>query len=344
MESSGFEQLYRIVGFILELLYRLLLGGVAHAVPKGAGGFYRAASEEASRVDTLFNFILWLSVFFFVLIIGAMVYFVIRYRRKTPDQKTSPLHGNKTVEVVWAVVPAVLLVIIFFWGFKDFMDLSVPPRDSIDIRVTGQKWSWTFDYPKDGINTSELVVPVDRPVKLTMSSMDVIHSFYLPAFRVKRDVLPNRYTVIWFHPTAVGEYEVLCAEYCGTAHSKMMATVKVVSEKAYTDWIDSGGGLSGKGMSSAEFGKVLFKAKGCTACHTVDGSKLTGPSMKGIYDKMETMADGKQVKVDDNYLRESLMQPNEKVVKGYQPVMPTYSGRLKEKQTNAIIDYIKSLK
>jgi cytochrome c oxidase subunit 2 len=323
-------------------LYPTLMAPLA-ADPAGSVWLPPAASSEAGSHDSLFYFILYLSIFFFVLVVGAMLFFVIKYRRRSADQKTSSFKHHSKLEFAWAAIPAVILVFVFVWGFKGFMASSVPPGDAIEVRVTAQRWSWTFDYPKDGISTSELVVPVGRPVKLTMSSLDVIHSFYVPAFRVKRDVLPNRYTVLWFTAEEKGDYDVMCAEYCGTKHSSMLAKVRVMSEQGYTDWIDSGGGLSGKGMSSAEFGKLLFNKKGCLTCHSVDGSKLTGPSMKGKYNTLETLAGGKQVKVDDNYLRESITTPNAKVVQGYKPVMPTYAGRLKEKQLNAIIDYIKSL-
>jgi cytochrome c oxidase subunit 2 len=312
--------------------------------PEGGVWLPPAASSEAGRVDDLFYFILYLSAFFFVLVVGVMVFFVIRYRRKRADQRTSALKHHTKLELAWAAIPALLLVLIFVWGFRSYMSSTVPPGDAIEVRVTAQRWSWSFDYPADGISTAELVVPVDRPVKLVMSSVDVIHSFYVPAFRIKRDVLPNRYTVLWFRAEELGEYDVLCAEYCGTKHSAMLAKVRVLSERGYQDWIDSGGGMSGKGLSSEAFGKLLFKQKACITCHSVDGSKLTGPSMLGKYGALETLVGGQQVKVDDNYLRESIMNPNAKVVQGYKPVMPTYAGRLKEKQLNAIIDYIKSLR
>jgi cytochrome c oxidase subunit II len=302
-----------------------------------------AASTGASRTDALFYFILYLSAFFFLLVIGTALFFAIKYRRRGPGERTSPLEGNRRLEIIWSVIPAIFFVAIFAWGFRDYLGQSVAPGDALDIRVTAQKWFWSFDYPKDGINTSELVVPVGQPVRLTMSSLDVIHSFYVPAFRLKRDVLPNRYSVLWFEPTQEGTFDIQCAEYCGTSHSQMLSKVRVVSEVQYQEWINSGGGMSGKGMTSEEFGKVLFKSKGCATCHTVDGSKKTGPSFLGKAGSQELLKDGSQVTVDDNYLRESIMEPGKKVVQGYEPVMPTYSGRLTDKQINAIIDYLKSL-
>jgi len=324
--------------WISPLLTTTLVGG-----PSGGVWMPPAASSEAGKVDDLFYFILYLSIFFFVLVVGAMVYFVIRYRRRSAGQRTSAITHNTKLEVAWAAIPALIMVGLFVWGFKAYMSSSVPPGDAVEIRVTAQRWAWSFDYPKDGINTSELVVPVGRPVKLTMSSVDVIHSFYVPAFRIKRDVLPNRYTVLWFQAEELGDYDILCAEYCGTKHSAMLAKVRVMGERGYQDWIDSGGGLSGKGLSSVAFGKLLFKSKACLTCHSVDGSKLTGPSLLNKYGALEALEGGNQVKVDDNYLRESITNPNAKVVLGYKPVMPTYAGRLKEKQLNAVIDYIKSL-
>jgi cytochrome c oxidase subunit 2 len=177
-----------------------------------------------------------------------------------------------------------------------------------------------------------------------MSSQDVIHGFYVPAFRIKRDVLPNRYTVLWFEPQGQGEYDLLCTQYCGTSHSAMIGKIVVKSEAAFKDWVDSGGGMSGKGLSSVDFGRMLFDKQGCATCHSVDGAARTGPSLLNKYGARELLATGHTVLVDDNYLRESLMDPAAKVVMGFQPVMPTFRGRLSDKQTNALIDYIKSLK
>jgi cytochrome c oxidase subunit II len=302
-----------------------------------------SASTAAERHDTLFYFLLYISAVAFILVVGLTILFAIKYRRRKEGQKTSPIEGNRRLEIVWSVIPALFFVALFAWGFREYMSLAVPPADSLDIRVTAQKWAWSFDYPKEGISTNELVVPVGRPIKLTMSSMDVIHSFFVPAFRIKRDVLPNRYTVAWFEATEPGTYDVECTEYCGTGHSQMLSRVRVVSEREYRDWVDSGGGLSGKGLSSVEFGKLLFKSKGCATCHSVDGSKKTGPSLLNLFGEKVQLQGGKMVRADDNYVRESIMDPGAKVVQGFDPVMPTFAGRLKDKQVNALIDYIKSI-
>lgn len=303
----------------------------------------RSASGSAERFDALFLAVLSITAFFFVLVTVTLVVFAIRYRRRSAAQQISKVKGDRRIEVVWTVVPAVIMLVLFVLGFRDYLFLAVPPANSLEVRVTGQQWSWSFDYPKEGINTGELVVPTGRAVKLVMSSRDVIHSFFVPAFRIKRDVLPNRYTILWFTATEPGTYDVLCAEYCGTAHSQMLTSVKVVSAQEYKAWVDSGGGMSGKGISSVEFGKRLFTGKGCASCHSVDGTRKIGPSLLKKSGAKETLSNGSTVTVDDNYLRESIMQPNAKVVQGYDPVMPTFAGRLTDPQTDALIDYIKSI-
>jgi cytochrome c oxidase subunit II len=274
-----------------------------------------------------------------------VIWFTIRYRQRRQLHRTSGVSHNLRLEIAWAVIPSVILLVIFGWGFKGFLDLSVPPANALEVRVTGQKWTWSFEYPREGIRTSkELVVPAGRPVKLTMSSVDVIHGFYVPAFRIKRDVLPNRYTVVWFEAKEPGDYDLFCTQYCGTGHSAMLGRILVKPESEFKEWVDSGGGMSGKGLSSVDFGRLLFDKQGCTTCHSVDGTPRTGPSLLGRYGNRELLADGSEVLIDDNYLRESMMDPAAKVVRGYQPVMPTYRGRLADRQTDALIDYIKFLK
>ena len=302
----------------------------------------RTAAKQAENVDGIFYFIYWVSVIAFILVVGVMAYFVWRYRRRGKEDRTSPIEGNTRLEIAWSVVPSIFLVVMFLWGFRDWMSLNVPPDDAMDIRVTGQKWNWSFDYPRQGCTgVSEMTVPVDTPVKLTMSSRDVIHSFYVPAFRIKRDVLPNRYSVIWFEATHTGTYDVLCTEYCGTQHSKMLSKVTVLGAADYAKWVEDGCGMGG---TPVEMGEKLFKAR-CTACHslTKERNGLPGPPMGGRYGTMEETLQG-TVKVDDNYMRESIMEPQAKIVKGYAPVMPTFKGQLSDKQVNAIIDYVKTLK
>lgn len=304
------------------------------------------AATGAPAHDHLYMFLVWLSVFFFALIVGVMIYFVLRYRKRGDvERRTSPISGSFRIELLWSVIPSIILVVIFLWGFRDWMDLSVPPGDSIDVRVLAKKWNWEFDYPKYGIQGApELIVPVNRPVKVTMSSSDVLHSFFIPAFRIKKDVLPNRYTVIWFQATDEGLYDIACAEYCGTGHSTMVTRVKVVSATEFDSWAKSGGGLDK--LPPKELGKYLFTSRGCNACHSTTGDRkgLPGPPLGGKFGTMEKLTTGASVKVDENYVRESIMNPTAKVVAGFPPVMPTFAGRFNDRQINAIIEYVKSLK
>jgi cytochrome c oxidase subunit 2 len=304
-----------------------------------------SASTLAESHDPLFYFIYWVSVVSFVAVVGTAAWFAVKYRRRSEGQRTADIHGNTKLEILWATVPAIVLVVLFAWGFWGFMETAIPPAGTIDVRVTAKRWNWEFDYPQAGIlGSDELVVPVGQPVKLTMSSVDVIHSFFVPDFRVKRDVVPNRYTVAWFEATKEGEYRVLCAEYCGTDHSRMSAPVRVVSRAEYDEWIASGGPL-GKIEDPIELGAALFRMRGCAQCHSVDGT-ATGkaPTLGGAFGSTRTLSDGSQVLVDDNYVRESLMSPQARIVQGWENAyMPTFRGRFDEKQLNAMVDYLKSI-
>jgi cytochrome c oxidase subunit II len=313
--------------------------------PKPSNTFWmpHSGSTVSNGVDDLFYFIYYLCLFFFVLIVGAMVYFVVKYKRRSPDQKSSPNKGNHTLELVWSVIPSILLIVIFAWGFKDWVKLVVPPANALEVRVTGQKWSWSYDYVSSGVNASNLVVPEGKPVKLIMSSKDVIHSYFVPDFRIKKDVLPGRYTVTWFEPTGLGEHAVLCTEYCGTSHSGMLSKVKVVPQQEFEEWIAGGGDLGGEGVPLSQLGAKLYEAKGCNACHSIDGSAKVGPTFKGIYGREGEFVDGKKYKADDNYIRNSILVPASEIVKGYAPAMPSYQGQLNEKQLSALIEYMKEI-
>ena len=305
------------------------------------------ASSHASAVDALFNFILYLCIFFFILIIGAMVYFIVKYRRKGDGpERTSPIKGNHTLEIIWSVIPGILLLVIFAWGFKDWLAIAVVPANAMEVRVTGQKWNWTFTYPKEGIVSSDLVVPAGQPVKLVMTSKDVLHSFYIPDFRIKRDVVPGKYSVLWFEPAEEATHQIYCTEYCGTEHSNMLSKVKVMSSAKYEEWIANGGEEGGAaGVPLAEKGKRLYEQRGCVACHSIDGSRKVGPSWKASFGTDRKFADGSALaSVDENYIRESILVPNAKVVAGYAGVMPSYQGQLNDKQLESIIEYIKTLK
>lgn len=299
-------------------------------------------STMAGDVDALFNFIYISSAILLALVTAAIIFFIVRYRRRGVATTTSGVDHNLTVEIVWTVIPTIVVFIIFAWGFKDFIRLHVAPGQSMQVKVTGQKWFWSFDYLEGVSSVNELVVPVDKPVKLLMSSRDVIHSFYVPNFRIKNDVLPNRYSSVWFEATDTGSYNLFCTEYCGTKHSEMIGKVRVVTTAQYTEWIEKASGPA-PGESIADYGAKLYQQKACITCHSVDGKAGTGPSFKGIFGHNAELEAGGSVLVDENYIRESILEPKAKVVKGYQPVMPTYQGLLKDKQIDALVEYIKSL-
>jgi cytochrome c oxidase subunit 2 len=312
------------------------------------------ASTFAEGVDVLYFFIVALSVFFFVLIMGVQGYFMWKYHRKSDDQKTSSVTHNGKIEFLWSAVPAVLLVVIFVWGEVDFLKQSVAPPDAIQVRVTGRQWFWTVEYPDyPGVslnsnvedNVVTLVVPKGKPVQLTMTSEDVIHDFYIPAFRVKRDVVPGRYTTFWFEATQVGEFNLYCAEYCGDQHSAMIGKVKVLAPEHYEAYLIEAGKLEQEeGEPMQDFGRRIYERRGCNACHSLDGSPKVGPSWQGIWNKVETTYQG-SVTVDDNYVKESILEPNAKKVAGFEGVnMPSYKGQLDDKHIAALVEFIKTLK
>ncbi len=307
----------------------------------GDGLFPAPRSTTAGAVDDLFYFILSISIVFFAIIVVAMFGFVWKYRQRpgVPAQP-SPAHNN-LLEIVWSVIPAILVGVIFFWGFVTFLDMRLPPDNSYEIQVTAKKWSWSFTYPNGHIDNN-LHVPVDRPVRLVMSSDDVIHSLYIPAFRLKRDVIPGRYGTTWFEAHTPGDYTLFCTEYCGTQHSTMLARVVVHRSGEFEGWLENAANLLNT-MTPVEAGEVLYTRRGCVQCHSIDGSAKVGPSFKNAYGTQQEMEDGEQVLVDENYLRESILEPQAKVRAGYKPVMPTYQGQLKDEEILALIAYIKSL-
>lgn len=301
-------------------------------------------SAYAHKVDDLFIFLVWLSVFFFVLVAGLAIWSVIRYRRK-PGRKTPHITDHFGLEMTWSVVPLLICIGIFFWGFHNYVQAQVAPNESLEITVTAKKWVWQFEYP-DGTRTlNEVHLPVNKPVRFIMTSEDVIHDFYVPEMRVKMDVVPNRYTELWFQPTVEGLHRLTCAEYCGKGHSDMMGKVYVDNEEKYKKWVEEGGD-EWKTMTPVQFGALLYETKGCATCHSLDGTRMQGggPSWKGIFGKSEKLADGKEVVVDENYLRESMMVPSAKLVAGYENIMPVFQGLLREREISALIQFIKAQK
>ena len=315
--------------------------------PEGGWTMPTQASNFAASTDNLYLFIVALDVICFIGVMAVMGYFMWKYRRRSPDQKTSSITHNGKVEFLWSAIPAVLLIVVFLWGEIDWMRQSVPPEDAIDIRIKGQKWFWTAEYPNNpGVQlNNELIVPVGQPVRLTMTSEDVIHSFFVPAFRLKRDAVPGRYTNIWFEATVPGDYNMFCAEYCGDQHSMMIGVVHALPPDQYVAALEEAGRLEqDDGESMVDFGRRIYERKGCNACHSLDGTPLTGPSWQGLYGSTRSFQDGSTAAADDNYIRQSLMEPNAQVVAGFAPQMPSFQGQLEDEHVTALIEFIKTLK
>ncbi|CAM3393975.1 cytochrome c oxidase subunit II [Salinibacter ruber] len=292
----------------------------------------------APKIDSLFTFVNVVSGILLVGVVTAMLWFMYRYRRQDPAERPSPVKESKLLEISWIVIPTILVLLVFNWGFKSFVAQKTIPDNAYEIRVQARSWGWSFEYP-NGVTTDTLYVPADEPVKTTMSSQDVIHSFYVPAFRVKQDVLPNRYTSVWFEATKEGTYDLFCTEYCGRNHSEMDAEVKVVSRARFDEWLESAG--TPDDIPLPELGEKLYTQQGCQGCHSLDGSDMVGPTWKGLYGKTDhQMADGSTVTADANYLRESILQSGAKVVEGYQNVMPSYAS-LSEREVTGLVEFIK---
>ncbi len=302
--------------------------------------FHAQASNFAHEYDWVFYFVLYLSTFFFIAIVATMILFLVKYRRREEGEAAphGPSH-NTVLEITWTVIPTILVGFLFWFGFKGYMSQRVPPRDSYEIRVRSQRWVWSFESP-GGIQSDVLYVPKGKNIKLRMSSSDVIHSLYIPAFRVKYDIVPGRYTQVWFRPTMKGEFHLFCTEYCGKDHSRMTTKVVVMDSFEFQGQLDK---LAEEATSDpVEYGAKLYKSKGCSACHTLDGVKGQGPSWKGLFGMEREFSNAKKLVVDEQYLRESIIQPHKKLVKGYGAVMPVT--QLKDRQVDALIEYIKTVK
>ena len=307
--------------------------------PKRLPLFPEAASQLASRVDELYFFALLVTLVFSVLIAALILYFIVRYRRRSEDEVGKPERGGLWLEITWSVIPLAILLFMFAWGSALFFDLRVAPEGAIEYYVTGKQWMWKFQHPEGPREINELHVPVGQDIKLIMTSEDVIHSFYVPALRAKMDVLPGRYTTYWFRAEKSGTYRLFCAEYCGAEHSYMRGSIIVMEPDEYEEWLASRGTATEGGGKS---GEELFSALNCDTCHKPDSSALA-PILHGLYGTEETLTDGSAVLVDEGYLRESILNPASQVAAGYNPIMPTYQGRLSEEELVELILYIKSL-
>jgi cytochrome c oxidase subunit 2 len=304
--------------------------------------FPEQASTGASRVDAVFIFEVCVAFFFTALICILILTFAARYRRGARVDRSSPPLSSVKMEVLWIVVPLILSIVMYVWATSVYYDLYEPPPDAFEVSVVGKQWMWYLQHPEGRSEINELHVPLGQAVKLTMTSQDVIHSFFVPAFRVKQDVLPGRYTSLWFRPTKTGRFHLFCAEYCGTYHSQMTGWVYVMEPAEYEQWLTGGG----PGPSQAEEGERLFVQHYCAGCHR--GSQIVhAPHLEGVYgNPVPIQKAGQEVEfvtADDRYIRDSILMPKSEVVAGYEPVMPSYQGRISEPDLLKIIAYIKSI-
>ena len=301
-----------------------------------------SASSIATEMDLLYLFIAAVSAFFVVLVAALVFAFAVIFRRKHPDEVGADIHGSLALELTWTVIPFILSMIMFVWGADLFFRLSRPPADALDFYVVGKQWMWKVQHPSGVREINQLHVPAGRAIRLTMGSEDVIHDYSIPAMRVKMDVVPGKLTTMWFTPTVPGTYHLFCAEYCGTKHSGMIGEVIVMTPEAYQAWLPGGAAVA----SPAEAGGKLFAGDAqCISCHKSDGSGR-GPVLEGVFGTTVELTDGRKIVADEGYLRESIMNPAAKVVRGFPnpTIMPTFQGMLSEENVMQLVAYIKSLK
>jgi cytochrome c oxidase subunit II len=301
--------------------------------------FPERASTMAGRVDALYFFLIAVAVFFSALIAGLIIYYAIKYRRRSPDAIGAAIQGGLMLEITWTVVPFLITMVLFVWGASVYFAMARPPDETLNVYVVGKQWMWKFQHLDGQREINELHVPVGRAVKLIATSEDVIHDVFMPEFRVKADVIPGRYVNIWFQATKPGRYHLFCAEYCGTRHSGMIGEIVVMDPSAYQAWL-SGGAPEG---SLASAGEKLFADLACNTCHRPD-AQGRGPVLDGLFGKTVTLQSGETSVVDEAYVRESILQPAAKIAAGYQPIMPTFQGLVSEEQLLQLIEYVKSLK
>jgi cytochrome c oxidase subunit 2 len=296
------------------------------------------ASSVATEFDLLYLFLTGVTAFFVVLVGFLVVFFAVKYRRRHPDDVGADIHGSLVLELTWTIIPLILSMVMFGWGASLFFRMSRPPANAMDIYVVGKQWMWKVQHPEGKREINELHVPIGRPVRITLGSEDVIHDYGIPAFRTKMDAVPGRLTTMWFTATVAGSYHIYCDQFCGTRHAAMIGEVIAMEPQAYEAWL-SGGGTGAPAMT----GEQLFRENTCITCHLNDGTGR-GPSLANLAGSTVTLADGRSVVADDNYLRESILNSQAKIVKGYAPLMPVFQGQMSEENVLLLISYIKSLK
>jgi cytochrome c oxidase subunit 2 len=305
---------------------------------EGTPLFPEQASTIAPRVDNLYFFLVATSAFFAVLVTILVIVFAIKYRRRHADEVGAPIHGSLALELVWTGIPFIIAMVMFVWGASVYFAIARPPEETLDIYAVGKQWMWKFQHQGGQREINELHVPVNTPVRIILTSEDVLHDLYFPAFRVKMDAIPGRYTQLWFNATRPGTYHLYCAEYCGTKHSRMGGSVIVMTQNDYQAWL-SGGAAEG---TLAQQGEKLFSDLFCITCHAA-GSGQRGPVLTGLFRAQVQLASGQRVTADEEYIRESILNPSAKVVAGFAPIMPTFQGQVSEEQVLALTEYVKSL-
>jgi cytochrome c oxidase subunit II len=295
-----------------------------------------SASAMSGNVDALYIFLLLVSFTMTGLIFLMVGIFAVQFRKRA-GHKAEQIEGSTPLELTWSIIPFSMMMIFFVWGALIYFRERTPPQNSAEVYVVAKQWMWKIEHMEGQREINELHVPVGRDIKLIMTSQDVIHSFYMPAFRIKQDVLPGRYTMEWFRATKPGTYHLFCAEYCGTQHSGMIGSIVVMDDRDYAAW------MSGSGNQPlAVTGQKLFSELGCITCHRSD-TQGRGPNLVGVFGKPVLLEDGRTVMVDENYVRESILEPGAKIVRGFKPVMPTFQGQVSDEQLNALVAYVKSL-
>ncbi len=298
-------------------------------------------TKFAEQVNSLYYFLVVASTISCILLIGGMIYFAIKYRRRSATDQVGRMTHNGLLEFTWSFIPFLIFMFVFGWGWYIYDQMRHPPKDAFEVHVVAKQWAWEFKY-KSGRTTSDLVVPVGTPVKLIMSSVDVLHSFFVPAFRIKQDVVPGMFTQLWFDANTEGEYQIFCTEFCGTRHSEMLSKVQVMSKENFEKWLATD---VYKGLSLLDIGKKLYQEKGCIGCHSTNGTPSVGPTYKGMFGSVRKLEDGQETPYDENYVRESILNPSAKVAVGYKAgVMPTFQGSINDQEISAIVEFLKSVK
>jgi|KBSMisStandDraft_5_1062788.scaffolds.fasta_scaffold62751_2 cytochrome c oxidase subunit 2 len=298
-----------------------------------------SASTLSWKVDALYFYLSGVTLFFSLLISAVLIFFVIRYRRRTPYEIPRPIAGSHKLETLWTIIPFVIAMTMFGWGAQVYFQQYKPPANAIEVYVVGKQWMWKLQHATGQREINQLHIPVGRKIKLIMTSEDVIHDFFVPAFRTKMDVVPGKYTTMWFEATTPGTYHLFCAEYCGMNHSGMTGSIIVMEPREFDNWLS---GNAGSGTPASQ-GQQLFQSLGCASCHGQNGEGGRGPTLAGIYGQKTQLQTGESVSVDDSYVRESILNPQAKLVAGFGAIMPTFQGQVSEDQLLQLLAYIKSL-